>query len=71
MFKVGDVVQLKSGGPLMTVSSPSDGGKVFCEWFNRDWESRADKFHPDCLKRCPAGAAVDDAERVLGERQKT
>ena len=33
-FKVGDVVQLKSGGPKMTVTyvNPSEG-KVFCDWF--------------------------------------
>jgi uncharacterized protein YodC (DUF2158 family) len=37
-FKVGDVVQLKSGGPLMTVIDPgaTEGGKVVvrCAWFD-------------------------------------
>lgn len=28
----GDVVQLKSGGPLMTVAWTEDG-EAFCEWF--------------------------------------
>jgi uncharacterized protein YodC (DUF2158 family) len=33
-FKPGDVVQLKSGGPKMTVSSLEEGGKrVYCRWF--------------------------------------
>ena len=34
-FKVGDVVMLKSGGPVMTVKevSPDD---IFCTWFADD-----------------------------------
>lgn len=31
-FKVGDVVQLKSGGPRMTVHEVLSGG-VRCKWF--------------------------------------
>jgi uncharacterized protein YodC (DUF2158 family) len=33
MYKVGDVVQLKSGGPAMTVTSVNDDGTFYCEWF--------------------------------------
>jgi uncharacterized protein YodC (DUF2158 family) len=35
-FKPGDVVRLKSGGPLMTVSHPQKGSSdqmLWCEWF--------------------------------------
>ena len=32
-FNDGEVVQLKSGGPLMTVKF-SDGRSVICQWFN-------------------------------------
>jgi uncharacterized protein YodC (DUF2158 family) len=35
-FKLGNIVQLKSGGPKMTVSEPQGrnvSGKVFCQWF--------------------------------------
>jgi len=39
-FEVGDVVQLKSGGPLMTVTLTEDqtmqldgGEKIACDWF--------------------------------------
>ena len=36
-FKVGDVVQLKSGGPIMTVSSEAGNrGEVGCTWFDKD-----------------------------------
>jgi len=37
MFKEGDVVQLKSGGPKMTVASVKEGevgGAYYCKWFN-------------------------------------
>src|SRR5205085_2974386 len=32
-IKVGDVVQLKSGGPQMTVVSDEGNGYFFCQWF--------------------------------------
>ncbi|WP_267890152.1 YodC family protein [Allorhizobium taibaishanense] len=33
-FQIGDVVQLKSGGPLMTIASQESGGAWNCVWFN-------------------------------------
>jgi uncharacterized protein YodC (DUF2158 family) len=33
-FKPGDTVQLKSGGPYMTVVSYDDEGHVICTWWN-------------------------------------
>jgi uncharacterized protein YodC (DUF2158 family) len=33
-FKVGDVVQLKSGGPAMTVSRVYESGIVTAQWFD-------------------------------------
>ncbi len=40
-FKVGDVVQLKSGGPEMTVIDKSqEGGNVKCMWFMVDNRAR-------------------------------
>ncbi len=35
-FKVGDVVQLKSGGPKMTVGEISSSTTVWCVWFVGD-----------------------------------
>jgi uncharacterized protein YodC (DUF2158 family) len=32
-FKVGEIVQLKSGGPRMTVRNGDVGGEVQCQWF--------------------------------------
>ena len=32
-FKVGNVVQLKSGGPEMTLTSMVGSGEVMCMWF--------------------------------------
>lgn len=34
-FKTGDIVQLKSGGPKMTVREPSSSreGVIYCQWF--------------------------------------
>ena len=39
-FKVGDLVKLKSGGPLMTVENVGEramvgGEAVFCVWFEK------------------------------------
>ncbi len=34
-FKIGDIVALKSGGPLMTVSAPATAsGPILCSWFS-------------------------------------
>ena len=53
-FKVGDVVRLRSGGPLMTVVNPqtSQGKEVWCEWWNEGtskFENRG--FLPEVLEK--------------------
>lgn len=35
-FKVGDVVELKSGGPNMTTNEAQSAGGFMCQWFNND-----------------------------------
>jgi uncharacterized protein YodC (DUF2158 family) len=53
-FKPGDVVQLKSGGPKMTVSAAESSatGKVqyICEWFDADLKRLSAIFTPPVLK---------------------
>lgn len=55
-FKPGDVVQLKSGGPKMTVVdiaadqySPSDKPQVWCTWFDDKKKRESDSFPPESL----------------------
>lgn len=51
-FKVGDVVQLRSGGPLMTIDAlkvDSDKKAVRCTWFI-DGRLESSLFHPKTLK---------------------
>lgn len=50
-WKIGDVVQLKSGGPLMTVAENGySEGSVLCFWFV-GLESVAEKvFRPETLR---------------------
>ncbi len=55
VFKVGDQVQLKSGGPAMTVNSISeiDGVSVGCVWFAGSKNQKA-HFAQDTLKKYTA-----------------
>ena len=56
MFKAGDVVQLKSGGPLMTVSEVN-GSIVHCRWFVGA-EEKSSSFSPEMLKAASASGSV-------------
>jgi uncharacterized protein YodC (DUF2158 family) len=51
-FKAGELVKLKSGSPLMTVSHIGHaGGKeaVWCVWFEKN-EQRSAAFPPETLE---------------------
>lgn len=53
IFKVGDVVVLKSGGPYMTIEvvsqeSQAGGPEVYCKWFSGD-DVKSDTFKSDML----------------------
>lgn len=52
MFAVGDVVILKSGGPVMTVSGlPTERSSgVFCRWFDEAGELRGQRLPEATLK---------------------
>jgi uncharacterized protein YodC (DUF2158 family) len=49
-FNIGDTVQLKSGGPIMTISMTGlSGGSVQCAWFEENTLKHG-VFHPATLK---------------------
>ncbi len=48
-IEVGDVVQLNSGGPKMTVDT-MDKNKVSCVWFDGCGRVKIEFFPPACLK---------------------
>lgn len=43
-FQAGDVVRLKSGGPLMTITEVN-GNVITCIWFIGDKEVEVKKFY--------------------------
>ncbi|WMJ68073.1 DUF2158 domain-containing protein [Stenotrophomonas sp. 24(2023)] len=47
-LKAGDQVQLKSGGPVMTVSG-FRGEQLWCEWFDAKGEHQSRGFLPIVL----------------------
>jgi uncharacterized protein YodC (DUF2158 family) len=63
MWKEGDVVQLKSGGPRMTVDRvmhySDDSTSVYCVWFDDDKKQECD-FPPDGLEKCAKANAAGD-----------
>jgi len=51
LFNPGDVVQLKSGGPAMTVDSIIDRGKTIeCTWFDEKRQLQHAQFSPAVLE---------------------
>ena len=50
-FKIGDVVQLKSGGPSMTVSGKS-GEQLACQWYTgAEYGYSTSYFAPETLRK--------------------
>ena len=62
-FKAGDVVELKSGGPDMTVEKvgthPTGGPRVWVTWFDGN-KKCSDTFAPAALKLSGTGKSADD-----------
>jgi uncharacterized protein YodC (DUF2158 family) len=67
-FRVGDVVQLKSGGPLMTVDGSDDNGMIVCSWFGRKAKRRQDRFAEATLQRVEAHSVPPTAIVANGRR---
>jgi uncharacterized protein YodC (DUF2158 family) len=52
-LKIGDIVRLKSGGPIMTLNNIfGDGGTVECLWFVTA-ELKSGRFSHDALELAP------------------
>jgi uncharacterized protein YodC (DUF2158 family) len=49
-FSVGDVVQLKSGGPPMTMALVDKYG-CHCQWFDPEGKVRSGAFKPEQLAK--------------------
>lgn len=64
-FTAGDVVQLKSGGPIMTIEQVGElamtgGQAVWCTWFEKVGGKRVvqrETFHPSTLAKANPGVA--------------
>jgi uncharacterized protein YodC (DUF2158 family) len=52
-LQVGDVVQLKSGGPWMTVITRFVSGVVNCTWHGVNGKFANANFYPDMLSLIP------------------
>jgi uncharacterized protein YodC (DUF2158 family) len=50
-FKRGDTVQLKSGGPVMTISTKLNDGSFQCDWFDDSGVLKHGSFHPEQLNQ--------------------
>ena len=49
-FKEGDLVKLKSGGPVMTVSDLESAGTVYCQYFD-GYKLVGCRFSPTTLEQ--------------------
>ena len=56
--KVGDVVTLKSGGPVMTVTDIQDDGQAQCQWFKPGPPNPSDD-EDGLVTRCFPKTALD------------
>jgi len=50
-LQAGDVVQMKSGGPTMTINAINNDRSVFCQWFDKDGALKTGSFQAAQLKK--------------------
>lgn len=55
-FEIGNVVQLRSGGPKMTVHSLVSDGDVVCQWFEGN-DVHEENFPKEVLKKVVEGGS--------------
>ena len=58
-LEIGTVVQLKSGGPLMTVMHATPEGNVLCQWFDNAHSVQEATFKQAMLQS-------DDGSPIMG-----
>lgn len=69
-IKVGDMVKLKSGGPMMVVDSQSQAvdmatTTLLCIWYDPERRiNKANRFHKDALVKRPSAEAKTDSATV-------
>jgi uncharacterized protein YodC (DUF2158 family) len=66
LFQSGDLVRLRSGGPLMTVKSVQ-GDQVICSWSEEDGELRSGSF-PIAMLAAPVKLPPNDPNLQKDER---
>jgi uncharacterized protein YodC (DUF2158 family) len=66
-FQVGDVVQLKSGGPSMTVYEVSRDGSLFCQWFDNG-AVKGQSFKAQQLQPVAPQDRSGGSDYVVGQR---
>ena len=57
-FSAGDVVQMKSGGPKMTVEEIEVSGDVVCTWFDDKKVRKTDVFKEAILVKYQSVTAI-------------
>lgn len=61
-FEAGDVVELKSGGPRMTIGSIADG-QALCSWFVEGKPNRS-RYAITALRLAPESLASSEPDAV-------
>lgn len=56
-FSVGETVQLKSGGPIMTITEVSETGMVTCIWWDGK-QYKSQKFPSSSLVQEDSGIGI-------------
>lgn len=62
-IKKGDIVQLKSGGPQMTVVLINSKDEAECFWFLPDMKKRTDSFPIETLSKITSPGVIFKTRR--------
>lgn len=63
-FQVGQVVELKSGGPDMTIEKfKADDGKYFCAWIDSSGKPQGNTYFPEMLQAVDSNPESNTLER--------